>query len=135
MLHFRYVNEIYARIEFDEASRRDFDTIREYFKTENAAASFSKNMRFKMSPFVYAISPLGKYSLGMTADICKICRGLGVEYEIEDMLQQTISPGFGIEDIVSVPNESYKYRDYQLQLIQSLSDNGRRCDYISDSFW
>ena len=64
MLKFRYKNEVIGKIEFDDC-RRDFDALRESFKVENTAARFVKSARY-MQPFMYPISSLGQYSIGMT---------------------------------------------------------------------
>lgn len=125
MIHFKYKNELNGKIEFDDDSRRDFDIIREHFKTDNAAARFVKSFRYQMSPYVYAITPLGQYAIGLTKEIVDICTKLKIEYDIEQKLVDEIQPSFEIEEILPVPNEKYQYRDYQLQLIKSLADNGR----------
>ena len=125
MLHFRYKNDLNGRIEFEDDSRRDFDILREYFKTENQAARFVKSFRYQMSPYIYAITPLGQYSVGLTQEICQKCDELKIEYDIEQELIDLIQPSFNLTEILPVPNEKYKYRDYQMQLIKSLADNGR----------
>lgn len=125
MLRFKYKTELKAQIEFSEEDRRDFDILRDYFKTENNAAKFVKNYRFQMSPYIYAISPLGAYSIGMTNDICAQCDKMKIEYEIDPELSKVISPSFDFDEILPVPNEQYQYRDYQYQLIDSLASNGR----------
>lgn len=125
MLHFKYKNDLNGRIEFDDDSRRDFDILREYFKTENAAARFVKSFRYQMSPYIYAITPLGQYAIGLTQEICQKCDELKIKYDLEQELKEQINPSFGFTDVLPVPNEQYKYRDYQLQLIKSLADNGR----------
>lgn len=125
MLKFCHKNDINAKIVFDEKSRRDFDILREHFKTENQAAKFVKSYRFQMSPYIYAITPLGQYQLGLTKEICDVCRELKIDYEIEEELAKQIKPSFGFEEILPVPNTAFTYRDYQLQLIKSLADNGR----------
>ena len=123
MLKFRYKNETLGKIDFDE-DRRDFDILREYFKVENTAVMFVKSNRH-MQPFSYAISPLGQYSIGMTSSLMKKCDDLKIQYEVEQRLLDVISPSLEIDDILSVPNEKFKYRDYQFELIEKLCENGR----------
>lgn len=125
MLYFKYVSEIKAKIVFEEDSRRDFDIIREYFKCENKAAQFVKNFRYGMSQYIYAISPLGQYSIGLTNEIIDKCEEIRLEYKIEDKLLDIIKPSLYIENILDVPNKTYKYRDYQKQLLEKLCENGR----------
>lgn len=125
MLYFKYVSEIKAKIVFEEDSRRDFDIIREYFKCENKAAQFVKNFRYGMSQYIYAISPLGQYSIGLTNEIIDKCEEIRLEYKIEDKLLDIIKPSLYIENILDVPNETYKYRDYQKRLLEKLCENGR----------
>ena len=125
MLHFNYKNDVDAKITFDEESRRDFDILREYFKTDNEAIKYMKSYRGGMSPFSYAITILGGYAIGMTKELCDKCDKLKIEYDVDEKLQAAIKPSFNIDDILSVPNEKYIYRDYQLELVERLCDNGR----------
>lgn len=125
MLKFKYKNDINAQIEYSSEDRRDFDILREYFKTENKAAKFVKSYSYKMSEYIYAITPLGSYPLGLTNDLCKQCDKIKIPYTVEDRLQKVISPSFEFDSIIDVPNTKYKYRDYQYKLIKSLANNGR----------
>ena len=125
MLHFKYKTEINAKIEFDEGSRRDFDILRECFKTENKAAYFSRGASHGFAPYIYAITPLGSYVIGMTTDFCRKCDELKIDYDVEDKLKQVIAPTLEVDDIMLVPNEKYMYRGYQLELIERLCENGR----------
>ena len=63
MLYFKYHTNINAKIEFDQDSRRDFDIIRDYFKTENQAVKYMKSYRCNMQPYIYAITALGSYTI------------------------------------------------------------------------
>ena len=125
MIYFKYKNETTAVIEHDDESLRDFDILREHFKTENESIRFVKAYRSFMSPYKYEITPLGKYNIGLTQEICEICRKLNIDYKIEEDLVNEVRPSFNFKEILSVPNEQYKYRDYQERLIKSLADNGR----------
>lgn len=124
MLYFRYKTSILGKIDFDNESRRDFDILRDCFKAENTAAMFVKGNRH-MQPFTYAITPLGQYSIGMTSSFMKKCDELKIQYEVEQRLFDVIRPSLGIDDILSVPNEKFQYRDYQFELIEKLCENGR----------
>lgn len=125
MLHFKYKNDTTAKVEFEPNDRRDFDILRDYFKTENEAMRFVKSFRANMTPYIYAITLLGTYAIGMTKDLCDKCDELQIPYDVEEKLKEAISPTFGIDDILNVPNEKYEYRDYQLELIEKLCENGR----------
>lgn len=52
-----------GKILFDEASRIEFDRLRNYYKTENKASIFAKQYRYAANPFIYCISPLGNYNI------------------------------------------------------------------------
>lgn len=125
MLYFKYINEIKAKIIFNEEFRRDFDLVRECFKCENKAAKFVKNFKYGMSQYIYEISPLGQYSLGLTNEIIEQCDKIGIDYEIESKLLNVIKPSLYIDKVIDVPNDKYRYRDYQKKLLKKLCDNGR----------
>lgn len=134
MLYFKYASLTKAKIEFNDESKRDFDFLREHFKTENVASKFMKYNRFSMNPFTYAISPLGSYNIGITDELCKKCEELKIDYKVEDSLIKLIKPSLNIKNILNVPNEEFQYRWYQKQLLDSLLDNGRRSYYFSNPF-
>lgn len=123
MLKFRYKNEVIGKIEFDDC-RRDFDALRESFKVENTAARFVKSARY-MQPFMYPISSLGQYSIGMTQTFMRRCDRMGIPYEADQELLDAIRPSLETGDILPVPNGKFKYRDYQFELIGKLCENGR----------
>jgi len=123
MLKFKYKSEVSGKIDYED-SRRDFDMLRECFKTENTAAMFVKSSHY-MQPFSYAITPLGQFSIGMASSIMKKCESLGIQYEVDKLLLDAVQPSLGIDDIIQVPNETFKYRDYQFELLEKLCDNGR----------
>ena len=125
MLTFKYQNLTKGKIIFNEDSRREFDFLREQFKTENAATKFMKSYRFSVNPYTYVITPLGTYNIGMTEELCNKCNELKIEYEIDDELLKLIKPSLNIDKILDVPNKQYQYRWYQKQLLQALLDNGR----------
>lgn len=125
MLYFKYNSLTKGKIIFDESSRREFDFLRESFKTENSASKFMKSYRFSINPFTYAISPLGAYNIGITDELCKKCEELNIEFQIEDKLLELIKPSLNIDNILNVPNKDFQYRWYQKQLLSSLLENGR----------
>ena len=125
MLTFKYQSLTKAKIQFDEDSRRDFDFLREQFKTENDATKFVKSYRFAMNPYIYVISPLGSYNVGMTNELIEKCENLNIEYSVEDKLMEIVKPSLNVDDILDVPNEEFQYRWYQKQLLTSLLENGR----------
>ena len=125
MLIFSYQSLTKAKIKFDEESRRDFDYLREQFKTENDATKYMKSYRFSMNPFIYVISPLGSYNVGMTQELCQKCDELKIDYEIEDELLKLVKPSLNIDNVLDVPNKEFQYRWYQKQLLTSLLENGR----------
>lgn len=125
MIYFKYKNETAACIEYDKESLRDFDILREHFKVENDAIKFVKSYRSNMSQFRYEITPLGKYNIGLTQEICQVCYDLNLKYVIDEQLVKEVRPSFNFDTILNVPNEKYQYRDYQERLIKALSDNGR----------
>ncbi len=125
MLYFQYSSLTKAKISFDEESRRDFDFLRESFKTENVASKFMKFTRYSVNPFTYAISPLGSYNIGITDELCKKCDDLRIDYKIEDELLKLIKPSLNIKTLLDVPNQEFQYRWYQRQLLESLLENGR----------
>lgn len=45
--------------------------------------------------------------------------------KISDDLKAVIYPELGIDQLAYVPNKQFKYRDYQVKLLQSLCANGR----------
>ena len=135
MLIFKYNSLTKAKIVFDEASRRDFDFLREQFKTDNPSTKFMKSYRFSVNPFTYVITPLGTYNVGMTEELCQKCDELKIDYEIDNELKNLIKPSLNIDKILDVPNKNYQYRWYQKKLLQALLDNRKRSYYFSNSFW
>ena len=86
---------------------------------------FAKQYRYSMSPYVYAISPLGAYNIGMTEDFLEKCKELKIKTEVDEKILKVIKPDMFIDKIVPVPNTTYKYRDYQEKLLRALTLNGR----------
>lgn len=125
MLHFKYNSLTKAKISFDESSRKEFDILRESFKTENVATKFMKSYRFSANPFTYVITPLGSYNVGITDELCKKCDDLNILYDVDEELIKLIKPSLNINQILDVPNKEFQYRWYQKQLIESLLENGR----------
>lgn len=125
MLHFKYKSSTTGKIDFESSDRRDFDYLRDFFRAENTAARFIQGGRKSFSPFVYAITPTGMYSIGMTSDLCKKCKDFGIEFDIDSKLEQVTRPSFNFDEILPVPNTEYKYRDYQYGLLEKLCENGR----------
>ena len=124
MLYFKCKNETTGKIEYDSESRRNFDLLRDCFKAENTAAMFAKTS-YHMLPFIYAVTPMGQFAIGMADSLIKKCSELGIKYDVDQRLLDAVHPSFGIDDIISVPNEEYSYRDYQFELIERLCENGR----------
>lgn len=123
MLTFKYNNKLKAKIVYaGTEAKSEFDRIRDEFKCDNPAARFST---WGCSPWHYAITALGTFNIGMLDDILEKCRLFGIETDVDKKLLETARPSLKINEILPVPNEKYKYRDYQLELIKALSDNGR----------
>ena len=125
MLIFSYQSLTKAKIYFDDTSRKEFDYLREQFKTENDATKYMKSYRFSVNPFIYVVSPLGSYNVGMTDELCKKCEELKIDYQIDPELEKLIRPSLNIDNILDVPNKEFQYRWYQKQLLESLLENGR----------
>ena len=59
-----------------------------------------------MSPYVYAISPLGSYNIGMTEDFLEKCKQLKIKTEVDEKILKVIKPDMFIDTIISVPNKT-----------------------------
>ena len=107
MLHFKYNSLTKAKISFDEASRKEFDILRESFKTENVATKFMKSYRFSANPFTYVITPLGSYNVGITDELCKKCDDLNISYDVDEELIKLIKPSLNINQILDVQIKNF----------------------------
>jgi hypothetical protein len=133
MLKFIYVRGNKCKIIPDiDANRFELDKIREAYKTDNSALVFAKKYQYSMNPFVYAISPLGSYNIGLTIELVETCKKLGIKTYIDNNLIKKINPNLFINKIEEVPNTGYKYRDYQLKLLKALIDNRKRYNNITN---
>lgn len=123
MLVFKYSNRLKAKIIYAGVeAKSEFDRLRDQFKCDNPAARFSQ---WGSSPWYYVISSLGTFNIGLLDDLLAKCESMGISYTVDEKLLEEARPGFNFDEILPVPNEKYEYRDYQLQLIQSLVKNGR----------
>lgn len=125
MLNFIKCNGNRGKITFDQCYRRQFDTLRDHFKTENKSARFARQFSYAVSPWSYCIAPLGAFNIGQTDSFIKFCTTQGIQYNIDPKLQQVIHPKLYIQTLDILPNPQYIYRDYQEDLIKALKNNGR----------
>ena len=114
-----------GKITFDQKSRWQFDKLRDNFKTQNQSARFARQYSYAISPWSYAIAPLGAFNIGQTDDFLQFCKKQNISYTIDPKLQEVIHPKLYIDNIQNLPNDEYQYRDYQKHLIESLKNNGR----------
>lgn len=96
-----------------------FNLIRENFSIPNPA--FRKNARFVASR-LYAITPRGKFDIGITGEIAKFLELSHYSYNISDDLRSNFSCGFKNPEIQRL---SINYRDYQENSILSALKQGR----------
>ena len=125
MLTFKQTSPLKGKIVYDQSSRAQFDRLRDCFKIANDSARFARQFSYSVSPFKYCIAPLGGYNIGMTVDFLAKCKELGIEYQIETKLKNTIKPNLNISKVLPVPNKKFQYRDYQERLLESLCSAGR----------
>lgn len=114
-----------AKIVYEQEYRLEFDKLRESFKTENNAARFARTVSYSINPWTYVISPLGSYNIGFTSTLIDKCNELGIEYSIDQELNDIIHPNLYITKIKYVTNPKYQYRDYQLVLLAKMLKEGR----------
>lgn len=114
-----------GKIIFDQDSRRQFDILRQHFKTQNDKMRFVTNNYYGGNPWTYAITPLGAYNLGQTDDIIEFCKNNNIQYTIDKKLNDIVHPKLYINTLEDLPNPLYQYRDYQETLINALAKNGR----------
>ena len=114
-----------AKIVYEQEYRLDFDKFRESFKIENNAARFARTVSYSINPWTYVISPLGSYNIGFTSTLIDKCNELGIEYSIDQELNDIIHPNLYITKIKYVTNPKYQYRDYQLVLLAKMLKEGR----------
>ena len=114
-----------AKIVYEQEYRLEFDKLRESFKTENGAARFARTVSYSINPWTYVISPLGSYNVGFTSTLIDKCNELGIEYSIDQELNDIIHPNLYITKIKYVTNPKYQYRDYQLVLLAKMLKEGR----------
>ena len=114
-----------AKIVYEQEHRLEFDKLRESFKTENNAARFARTVSYSINPWTYVISPLGSYNIGFTSTLIDKCNELGIEYSIDQELNDIIHPNLYITKIKYVTNPKYQYRDYQLVLLAKMLKEGR----------
>jgi len=101
------------------------DNIREHFSVENPTAKFSK---FKGARFIpsrkYAITPAGKFDIGMLDEIQNYLTSLQIPYTsvITDPLKEQFKPSYNIKQLSTLNKEA---RDYQVETLNNCLSNGR----------
>lgn len=95
-----------------------FSTIRNYFSYDNPAARFTKYKRLPKR--LYSITVKGHCDVGLLWDIKKYIEdeGWGVKLEISDRVKSIMVNPIKV-DLVEVPNNKFKLRDYQRESVQN----------------
>lgn len=91
--------------------------IREYFSIENdnPNAFFSKRK--------YAITPTGRFDIGLVGEIQKYCDDNNIEYKIDTEIYKIYKPSINIDSISIV--DGFSYYDYQEETLKRMLSNGR----------
>lgn len=102
----------------------ELNLIREHFSVENKAANFQRRLRSRfIKDRIYAITPKGKYDIGLTIEIAKYCKTKDIDFNIDENLIKILQPK------LPQPKNSYKLkfdlRDYQQEIVDKCIVNGR----------
>lgn len=95
------------------------DIIRDYFSIQNPA--YNKNIAYIPSR-LYAITPSGKFDVGLTGEIVKFLKENHYSYNISENLKKEYECGFADYKIKKL---KFDYRDYQEKSIISAINQGR----------
>lgn len=102
-----------------------FDEIREHFSVAIDGIHFIKKVNKFAKSREYAITPTGKFDIGLTYEILKYIKQTKYtgKISISPELKRVLMPDFNIDTDFS--NLSMSLRDYQLDVINNLKKNGR----------
>ena len=103
-----------------ETSVDNLELIRTHFSITNPA--YGRGNKFATAR-VYAITPSGKYDIGLTDNITAFLESNQLLYTIDDALHKKINLGFTDPNIKQYP--SLEYRDYQFKSIKAALSKGR----------
>lgn len=97
-----------------------FDKLRMYFSRLNPAARFSPGI----DPLLCPISLSGSVRLGFIPEIIKFVNHSDADVDIDESLLIKFKPG-PVGNIPIIPNDKFKYRDYQEEAVNVALDAGR----------
>jgi len=117
MIRLKLINSKQAQI---ETSINDLELIRTQFSIANPA--YGRGNKFAPAR-LYAITPSGKYDLGLTDNIIAFLESNQILYSIDDTLNNKINLGFSDPTIKEY--SSLEYRDHQFKSIKSALIKGR----------
>lgn len=97
----------------------NLNILREYFSIANPA--YRGNKRF-ISPRLYAITPSGKFEIGLLENIVNFLKKENIQYELDKEIKDLFYVGF---ETPNIQNLNIKYRDYQEASINNCLKKGR----------
>ncbi len=97
----------------------NLNILREYFSIANPA--YRVNKKF-VSPRLYAITPSGKFEIGLLENIINFLKKENISYELDDEIKKLFYIGF---DSPNIKDLNIKYRDYQKTSIVNCIKKGR----------
>ena len=100
------------------------DTLRTMYSIKNSNKRFCKYSQEMIS----AITPTGLFHYGLTREIISALRKIspGIDIDISPELKAKAFPfSYCPKDIISPPNKTYIYRDYQEKVVRLALANGR----------
>jgi len=118
------------KIDWDSGRRQGmlsgdhFDEIREHFSVANTAAKFARFRGRYIPPRTYAITPAGRFELGLYGEIQKFCveRQYSEKLVLTEDFVKEASPSYDLKDI---PELKLKLRDYQDKIVRNCLNTGR----------
>lgn len=109
-------------------SSTSLDVIREHFSIEDSSAKFIRSFRGRFIPTrKFAITPTGRFELGLTLDICKKINQIDGNNTIQltETIKKHILPGIKISSDQIVNTSDLQLRPYQSEVIETCVKRGR----------
>jgi superfamily II DNA or RNA helicase len=111
-------------LEGNELGTEHIKQIREFFSVKNDAAAFARARGFFVAERKYAITPSGKFSVGLIGEILQYCADVNIEVAVYPSAQTVYAPSYSLstENIATL---KLPLRDYQQTIVKACIASGR----------
>jgi superfamily II DNA or RNA helicase len=108
----------------DAMAIEHINQIREFFSVKNDAAAFARARGFFAAERKYAITPSGKFPIGLTGEILQYCKDVNIETVVHPSAQAVYTPSYNLT-AESTASLKLPLRDYQQTIVSTCLAAGR----------